>query len=167
MGRLTPSEVCKKGSKMPKFMKYGFTGRTKKINGEIEVFQIRRLSDGRLGGWIESEDNLSQEGTCWISEGVVVLDFAAVTGDAQVLGQIQLLGHARVEGSATIDGSAAIGGSSVVIGEFDIEDRLQPVVEAPVVDKPNLCDGCVRGLKLSAGVHILPNGRPDQLCSDI
>jgi len=42
------------------------------------VYQIRALKDfgnvvkGQLGGYIESEEQLSQEGDAWIEEGVIV-----------------------------------------------------------------------------------------------
>ena len=43
--------------------KYEFTDKTITNDGHI-LHEIRRLSDGKIGGWIESEDNLSQEGNC-------------------------------------------------------------------------------------------------------
>ena len=52
-------------------MKYELTNETKAVNGKT-LFRIRALEDfsnvkaGDLGGWIESESNLSQEGTCWV-----------------------------------------------------------------------------------------------------
>lgn len=43
--------------------KYEFTSETKNYDGHI-LHRIRRLSDDQLGGWIESEDNLSQDDNC-------------------------------------------------------------------------------------------------------
>ena len=42
--------------------KYEFTGETKEYGG-VSLKRIRRLSDKLLGGWIEKESNLSQDGT--------------------------------------------------------------------------------------------------------
>ena len=45
--------------------KYEFTGETLEHEGRT-LKRIRRLSDGKLGGWIESEDNLSHYGGAWV-----------------------------------------------------------------------------------------------------
>ena len=51
--------------------KYRFTGETMEYNGII-LHRIQALVDflevkaGDLGGWIEKEENLSQEGECWV-----------------------------------------------------------------------------------------------------
>ncbi len=73
--------------------KYEFTGKTKNSAGVI-LHQIRALIDfgtveaGDLGGWVESENNLSQEGDAW------VYDNARVHGDARVYGNAQVRGDA-------------------------------------------------------------------------
>ena len=52
-------------------MKYELTNESLDI-GTKTLFRIRALEDfssvkaGDLGGWVESESNLSQEGTCWV-----------------------------------------------------------------------------------------------------
>lgn len=43
--------------------KYEFTDKTMNYDGYI-LHEIRRLFDGEVGGWIEKEENLSQEGEC-------------------------------------------------------------------------------------------------------
>ena len=64
-------------------MKYRLTDKTKTVNG-VKLYQIQALKDfgnvkaGDLGGWIQRERNLSQEGDCW------VYDNAQVFGDAEV-----------------------------------------------------------------------------------
>lgn len=57
--------------------KYEFTGETKKFSGRT-LKRIKRISDGVIGGWIESEENLSHEGWCFI------YDEAVVYGEAEV-----------------------------------------------------------------------------------
>ena len=54
-------------------MKYEFTGETKEVAG-VTLRRVRYPDTGELGGWIESEANLSQEGD------------ARVSGDAWVCG---------------------------------------------------------------------------------
>jgi hypothetical protein len=65
--------------------KYEFTGKTKEVNGII-LKQIIRLSDGMIGGWIEKEENLSQEGSCFVFGSAIVYGNARVAGNAEVYG---------------------------------------------------------------------------------
>jgi hypothetical protein len=84
------------------------------------LVRVRRLSDGLLGGYIETQDNLAQAGQCFLYEksrafgnarivdnaavyGMVYED-AVVGGDAEVYGEI--FGQAQVRGHATIRGRA-------------------------------------------------------------
>jgi hypothetical protein len=63
--------------------KYEFTGVER--NG---LRRIRRLSDGMVGGYIESAKNLAQDGTCWVSGN------ARVYGNARVSQQMGVqFGH--------------------------------------------------------------------------
>ena len=73
--------------------KYEFTGETKEFLGKT-LHRIRALVDigkdvkaGNLGGWIESEDNLSQEGDAWVTGQATVTGRATVTGQARVCGE--------------------------------------------------------------------------------
>ncbi len=69
--------------------KYELTGDVVDI-GPCKVYRIRALKDfgdvkaGDLGGWVESEENLSHEGNCWISVLGVVFGGATIRGDHQV-----------------------------------------------------------------------------------
>ena len=82
-------------------MKYEITEETKKVNG-ITLRRIKALRDiercdvktGDLGGWVESENNLSQSGDAWVS------------GDASVFGNAEVYGNARVCGDARVCGNA-------------------------------------------------------------
>ena len=59
--------------------------------------QIRALRSfgnvkkGQIGGWIESEDNLSHDGNCWIDYDCVVCGDTKVTGDIVVRNYLQFL----------------------------------------------------------------------------
>lgn len=65
-------------------------------NGKI-IKQIRALRSfgnvkkGQIGGWIESEDNLSHDGNCWIDYDCVVCGDTKVTGDIVVRNYLQFL----------------------------------------------------------------------------
>jgi predicted acyltransferase (DUF342 family) len=102
-------------------MKYKLTNNTKKING-ITLYQIQSLKDfadvknGDLGGWIETEDNLSQEGNAWVYGNALVSDNAWVSGNAQVFGNALVSGDARVSGNAQVFGNALVSGDARVSG---------------------------------------------------
>ena len=63
--------------------KYELTDITMKFGGRT-LYRIKALKDfsdvkaGDLGGWIQSEENLSQEGNCWIHDEAMCMDRARV-----------------------------------------------------------------------------------------
>ena len=75
--------------------KYEFTGETKEFNGVV-LQRIRRISDQLLGGCIEKEENLSQEGTCFVYGNAEVYGNAKVSGNAEVYGNALVYGYACV-----------------------------------------------------------------------
>lgn len=74
----------------------------------IKTFKYAK--EGGLGGYIEKEENLSQEGDAWVYGN------ARVYGDARVLGNAQVYGNARVAGDARVSGAARVYGNAVVFG---------------------------------------------------
>ena len=86
--------------------KYEFTGETRELPSGLILQQIRRLSDGVVGGWIEKEGNLSHEGDCWVGDNAQVFGYARVSGNAQVFGNAQVHGNAMVYGDARVSGCA-------------------------------------------------------------
>ena len=85
--------------------KYEFTGETKKFSGRT-LKRIKRISDGVIGGWIESEENLSHEGWCFIYDEAIVYGEARVYGEAEVYDEARVYGEAEV-GSFKILGYVA------------------------------------------------------------
>jgi carbonic anhydrase/acetyltransferase-like protein (isoleucine patch superfamily) len=69
-----------------------------------------------LGGYVESEVNLSQDGDAWVYGSAQVFGDAQVSGDAQVFGSALVYGDARVYGSAWVYGNAQVFDSARVYG---------------------------------------------------
>jgi hypothetical protein len=94
-------------------MKYKLT-KNKKTIKEITLYQIEALKDfsnikkGDLGGWIEKESNLSQQGDCWVYGRARVYGDAWVSGNVMVYGDVWVFGDAWVYGDAEISGNAII-----------------------------------------------------------
>jgi hypothetical protein len=72
--------------------------------------RIRRKSDGLLGGYVETEANLSQSGTCWLHGQSTALGNASTAqGNARVSENAQV--HGEVYGDAIVSGNATVQGS--------------------------------------------------------
>ena len=85
--------------------KYELTNETKVING-MELHRVKAMKDfsnvkkGDLGGWIEKEENLSQDGYSWVYINAFVTDDAYVSGNSTVSGFAWISGHARISENA-------------------------------------------------------------------
>ena len=88
--------------------------------GNHTLRRIRALRDfgavkaGDLGGYVQSEENLSHEGACWVANE------AKVCVDAQVYDQAQVYDHAKVGGQAAVCGDAVVGGEALVGGNAKV-----------------------------------------------
>jgi len=104
---------------MKQTKKYEFTNETKIICG-VTLKRIKRLFDGKVGGWIEKEENLSQEGTCWVDGSARVYGSARVFGSAQVYGSAWVYGSAQVHGLAHVHGTAEVYGLTHVCDSAEV-----------------------------------------------
>ena len=110
--------------------KYEFTGETKVIAG-VTLKRIRALISfgfvvkGEIGGFIESEKNLSHDGNAWVADNARVAGNAwvagnaRVTGNAMVTGNAWVAGNARVTGNAWVTGNARVTDNAMVTGNAD------------------------------------------------
>ena len=73
--------------------------------------------EGTLGGFVETEDNLSHSGTCWISHNAKVYENARISDNAFVMN------HARVYGSAEVSGDACVHGRARIHQNAQIKDK--------------------------------------------
>ena len=91
--------------------KYELTSETKVING-VKLHRIKALNSfgnikkGELGGWIENEKNLSQDGNAWVCENATVRGNATVDGNARISGNAWVYYNAKVGGNAEVSGNA-------------------------------------------------------------
>lgn len=74
----------------------------------IKLYRIKALKNfgaikkGTKGGYVESVDNLSQEGNCWINFPSMVCDNAKITDNATILGSIKICDNAKITNDVTI-----------------------------------------------------------------
>ena len=113
--------------------KYVFTGKTKQsANGEIlrQIQAVRNLPSllvkaGDIGGWIESEENLSHHGDCWVFPGSQVSANARITEnagiyDSTVSGDAAVRGNAKVCKNANVYDHADISDNAYVVGPIHV-----------------------------------------------
>ena len=93
------------------------------------LYRIRALRDfgniskGTIGGYIESEKNLSHNGNCWVEGNAKVYGDACVYENAWVSGEAKLYGSAEVYGDAEVYGMADVYGNACVYDNARIYDN--------------------------------------------
>ncbi len=133
-------------------IKYEITDITKRLrSGQIlhrirALRQIGNIEAGVLGGWIESEANLSQDGDCWVYATAMVYDDARVCDNASIKDNSRICGQAVVKDNARI------------VRKCMITD--QAIVE----DDTKVCDSHVHGHAKICGNAYLSRTQIDNYC---
>lgn len=107
--------------------KYEFTGEAKQHEG-IDLHRIRAVKDipekgvkaGDLGGWIQSEKNLSHKGSCWVSDEAWVFGEARIIGNALISGNAWVFGYAEISDYAQVSGDAWAAGYVHISGHANV-----------------------------------------------
>ena len=104
------------------------------------LFRVRYLCDienivaaGDIGGYIEGEYNLSQQGNS------VVLGDAEVYGNAKVCGDAKVYGNAKVCGDAMVFGNAEVYGNAKVCGDAEVYGNAEVCGDAEVYGNAEVC----------------------------
>lgn len=123
--------------------------RTKEVNGRT-LYRIQALKsfndvkEGEFGGYIESEENLSQKGKCWIYDNACVFDKAVVENNARigdkalvydnaiVKDKVQVYDNAMVYGNAELYGNAVVHDNGKIYDYAKIYDRVRVYHDAKV-----------------------------------
>ena len=119
--------------------KYELTDETKRYDGRT-FHRIRALKDfgnvkkDDLGGWIESEINLSQEGNCWVADNAMLSGNAKVSDEAELYGEAEVSGNAIVYGKAKVHGEAKVFGDAKIWGEAKVSGDARVLGHTMVYD---------------------------------
>lgn len=108
-----------------------------KLSVKVKLHRIKavrpfRLANGatvlkdEIGGFIESEANLDQEGGCWIGYNAMVYGNAYVCDNAEIRGTSKIFGRALVKDRACIYSGA------LIYGHAKVKDRAQVGVDVAV-----------------------------------
>ena len=88
--------------------------------GLLRIIALKDFSNvqkGDKGGLIEKEENLSQEGDCWVYRNACVFGEARICDNAKVWGWSSVYENARVSGNAWVYGNARVCGEARVYGK--------------------------------------------------
>lgn len=120
--------------------KYEFTGETMQL-GEHTLRRIRALKDfyavnaGMVGGWIEKEENLSEEGNCFVfgeakaygnsrvEDDAILFEDAEIFGEAHMKQHAIAAGYSKVFGNAYMNDDTCISGYATLSGFASVQDH--------------------------------------------
>ena len=150
----------------------------------LNLHRIRAVTDlnedvlaGMLGGYVESYDNLDQEGYAWISADAIACENAVVCGDAVLTDHAVARGNAYVGKNAMMTGHAIaqddaaicgglLTGESCVCGYAVIRQDEQTLC-APIIDGSASVYGEISGNVLCRGnAVVLPGTKLDNRTQD-
>lgn len=162
--------------------KYELTDTSIRLDDKTTLYRIRALKDfnnvekGTFGGFVESEDNLSQEGDCWIYDNAKVYGNAKVSNDARVEDESCVFGNARVFGDAVVSNMAKVyenakvyksawiqynskvHGDTEISGRATIRDDSDIFGSAHVTENSIIYDALVYGNATVKGDSIISSG---------
>ena len=123
--------------------KYKLTEETIDVYGRI-LHRIEALKDfgnvkkGDKGGFIEKEDNLSQNGDCWVYDDALVYDKAMVYNNAEIRGNAQVYSNAQVCGNAKVCDDAIVSSNAIVYNNAQVRDNARVYYNAKVCDNAEI-----------------------------
>ena len=126
--------------------KYKLTDDTIMVDGHIlhRIEAVRDFSDvksGDKGGYLESEDNLSHEGNCW------VYDDSKVYNNSRICGHVQILGLSVVSGNGCLSGNDIY--DSCVVRDYNKDSKSSVIrvkskdLNCSVINNNDALDNCV------------------------
>lgn len=124
------------------------------VNGNRTLYRVVALTDipmynvkaGDRGGYLESERNLSQSGSCWVDDIAMVYENAEISGNAIASEHTTVSGNAIVGGNAKILGYAKVSDTAKVLDRAVIESFASVWDSAIIRGDAWLTDNaCVKG----------------------
>ena len=118
------------------------------------------VKEGDLGGWIESEKTLSDEGNCWIGGEAKVFNKSTVSGNAVVTDEAtvtdsDVMGNSHISGNAVIY-SAKVGGNTIVKDSAWVESTC--LFDSTEISEHAQVYGIVSGMAKISGNAVVYKG---------
>ena len=112
----------------------------------VSGYEVKK---GDFGGWVEKEENLSQDGKAWIRDNAEVsgnaeiLDNAEIFDDAKICDSAKIFGNAMVYGSAVISFDAKIHENALVCGNAVVFHHAEVSGNAKICNHAKICGSAV------------------------
>ncbi len=112
--------------------------------GEKTLYVIEALRDfsdvsrGDIGGFVESEENLSHEGNCWVYHSAMVYDKARVNRDAKIKDRANVRDYAMVSDKAVVAGQTEVFQRAVIYDEALIDGLCSVYGNAQIFGKAKI-----------------------------
>ena len=119
------------------------------LSYKVDIYRIRALRDfgdvkkGDLGGYVQSEENLSHEGNAWVYDEAKVYGKACVRDNAQIRDEAEVSGFAEVFGNAVLDDESFVSEYAKVYGNSQLSGGAQIELEAEVYDNAEISNGAL------------------------
>lgn len=119
------------------------------LSYKVDIYRIRALRDfgnvkkGDLGGYVQSEENLSHEGNAWVYDEAKVYGKACIRDNAQIRDEAEVSGFAEVFGNAVLDDESFVSEYAKVYGNSQLSGGAQIELEAEVYDNAEISNGAL------------------------
>jgi carbonic anhydrase/acetyltransferase-like protein (isoleucine patch superfamily) len=119
--------------------KYKLTDESIVIDG-ITLYRIEalrafgRVKKGEKGGFVESEENLSHSGNCWIFNEACVYNNAHISENAKIFDAVQISKNATISGHVVITHYAIITDYAVIRGFVEVHNFAKIAKHAVISD---------------------------------
>ena len=154
-----------------------FEAKTKKYklgDKKGKLYQIVALVDikgtsvkaGDTGGYVSSESNLSQEGSCWIYDSAVVSDNATVRHNAVIKDNAVVSDKGYIMNNAEVSGNAKVSQNGQVFANAVVTDNAKIYGSATITDNAEISQNAeifgdlviMRKLKIGGKIKISVGG---------
>jgi NDP-sugar pyrophosphorylase family protein len=125
--------------------KYTLTKYSIVVNGQTlyrikALKSFRGINTGQLGGFVQSDNNLSHKGLCWVYDNSKVYNNAKILGDSYITGNAQIYDNARIKGNSWVDDDAQVFGNAVISGNVYVKNNAQISGDCKLLTKGRIVD---------------------------
>ena len=107
---------------------------TIKVDG-ITLYRIRALRDfglirkGQLGGYIEKEENLSQEGNCWVYDNAKVYGNTHICDNCKIFENAIVSDNSDIHDNVNICDNVWVRGDICIYGDGYLVSKTTPIIK--------------------------------------
>lgn len=109
-------------------MKYKIIDEKHSIYNAYRIKALKDFADvkaGDLGGFIESQDNLSQNGNCWVYDDAIVHKNAIIYDNASIYDNAIVSNNAKVYGNASIFHNVQVSNNAKICDNVRVYDTVK------------------------------------------